>query len=90
MSLDELTREQKRAALNELRQALFQHELWCENFNRTMICDQAPTIGTSKRTPIADGPSENGFMRAARISLVRIQVFPKFSPPMNSFIAMRE
>ena len=27
MSLDELTREQKRAALNELRQALFQHEL---------------------------------------------------------------
>ena len=42
MSLDELTREQKRAALNELRQALFQHELWCENFNRTMICNQAP------------------------------------------------
>lgn len=42
MSLDELSREQKRAALNELRQALFQHELWCENFNRTVICNQAP------------------------------------------------
>ena len=42
MRLDELTREQKRATLNELRQALFQHDLWYENFNRTMICNQAP------------------------------------------------
>jgi hypothetical protein len=42
MRLDELTREQKRATLNELRQALFQHDLWYENFNRIMICNQAP------------------------------------------------
>jgi diguanylate cyclase len=42
VSLNDLTREQKRAALKELRQALFQHELWYENFNRTIICNQAP------------------------------------------------
>ena len=42
MRLDELTREQKRATLNELRQALFQHDLWYENLNRTLICNQAP------------------------------------------------
>jgi diguanylate cyclase len=37
-----LTQEQKRAALNELRQALFHLELWNENLNRTIICKQAP------------------------------------------------
>ncbi len=42
MALNGLSREQKRAALKELRQALFQHELWYENFNRTIICTQAP------------------------------------------------
>ncbi len=42
MLLHELTREEKRTTLNELRQAIFQHELWYENFNRTMICNQAP------------------------------------------------
>jgi diguanylate cyclase (GGDEF)-like protein len=37
-----MTREQKRAALNELRQAIFQHDLWYESFNRTIICNQVP------------------------------------------------
>jgi diguanylate cyclase len=42
MPLLEMTREQKRAALNELRQAIFQHDLWYESFNRTIICNQVP------------------------------------------------
>lgn len=42
MPFSRLTREQKRSALNDLRQALFQHELWYENFNRTIICGQVP------------------------------------------------
>lgn len=42
MPFSKLSREQKRTALNELRQALFQHELWYESFNRTIICDQVP------------------------------------------------
>lgn len=42
MPFSRLTREQKRSALNDLRQALFQHELWYENFNRTLICGQVP------------------------------------------------
>ncbi|NUJ80243.1 diguanylate cyclase [Methylocystis sp. FS] len=42
MPFSKLSREQKRTTLNELRQSLFQHELWYENFNRTIICDQAP------------------------------------------------
>jgi hypothetical protein len=40
MSLVEMTREQKRGALNELRQAIFQHDVWYENSNRTIICNQ--------------------------------------------------
>ena len=42
MPFSGLSREQKRSALNDLRQALFQHELWYENFNRTIICGQVP------------------------------------------------
>jgi diguanylate cyclase (GGDEF)-like protein len=42
MPFSKLSREQKRTALNELRQALFQHELWHESFNRTIICGQVP------------------------------------------------
>jgi hypothetical protein len=42
MILLEITREEKRAALEELRQAIFQHDLWYENFNRTIICNHAP------------------------------------------------
>ncbi|MGD9545077.1 MAG: diguanylate cyclase [Methylocystis sp.] len=42
MPFSKLSRAQKRAALNELRQALFQHDLWYENFNRTIICRQVP------------------------------------------------
>ncbi len=60
MSLDDLTREQKRAALKELRQALFQHELWCDNFNRTIICNQTPDErdleeGAYRRWPFGTG-----------------------------------
>jgi hypothetical protein len=33
---------EKRAALDDLRQAIFQHDLWYENFNRTIICNQPP------------------------------------------------
>ncbi|MBM3553794.1 MAG: diguanylate cyclase [Alphaproteobacteria bacterium] len=42
MPFANLSRAQKRTALNELRQRLFQHELWYENVNRTIICEQVP------------------------------------------------
>jgi len=37
-----LAQEQLRAALNELQQALFNHEQWHENLSRTLICTLAP------------------------------------------------
>lgn len=37
-----LSQEQMREALEALRQALFHHEQWFENFTRTLICGQVP------------------------------------------------
>lgn len=37
-----LSQEHLRGALNELQQALFNHEQWHENLNRTLICSLAP------------------------------------------------
>ncbi len=73
MRLDELTREQKRATLNELRQALFQHDLWYENFNRTMICNQAPDDRDLAEDAHRRCLLESGFTRAVLTALVPIR-----------------
>ena len=42
MSLSDLSNAELRSALSELDQALFHHEQWCEELNRTLICSLRP------------------------------------------------
>jgi len=37
-----MTRDELRQALEELDQAIFHHERWCEELNRTLVCRLAP------------------------------------------------
>jgi len=42
MPFSGLSQEQLRMALDELQQALFHHEQWCEDLNRTLVCAEVP------------------------------------------------
>lgn len=42
MTFHGLPREQTHSALNQLQQALFHHEQWCEALHTTLICSQVP------------------------------------------------